>query len=628
MYTRHFLSHLLILAVVLTTISHAFAHETGSYPFGSYDSRGIDSINVGNLNVHFEIPIFAKAGRGIPFSYTLSYDGLIWTPVGVSGSQTWQPDANWGWRGKTEAAIGYVSYKTAPAQCWISRNPPEWYYGTTYRSYAYHDLYGGVHTFDYSVDACGDSTGSGQAKDTSGYAFDGRVHTRNGGVINAPFTTDGSGTNTDSNGNEISADGSGNFTDTLGVPQALSITGQGTASSPRVFTYKTIGGALASVTVYYANYNVQTNWRQAGVTGEYHADGVSLVSQIVLADGNSYTFGYEPTDCTGISCSPSAVTGRISSITLPTGGIVSYAYTGGPYGITVDGTPAALARTTSDGAYTYTRFKDGSGRWVTDVTNSANSEKTEVTFWVPTNDDHYYEVRRVISDPAKTYQTVDTCYDNAAWSAASGCASPAAGVSTITQRTTYTTLDGSVSSNDAYFDLTGLVTKVDDYDYGSGVRGNLLRRIALTYGQAGIPKPTVVSIYNGSDLVNALSTTIYNYDEGTPSSTSGIPQHVAATGPRGNVTHITRSDHTTPIETSLTYDDTGALLTMKDGRGNTTSYTYDSATHAFVTSVNLPDTNSPTLAHHSSSAGYDTSAGVMTSSTRESLNKPCFQGSE
>ncbi len=30
---------------------------TGLYPFGSFDSRGFDSINLGNLNTHFEIPV-------------------------------------------------------------------------------------------------------------------------------------------------------------------------------------------------------------------------------------------------------------------------------------------------------------------------------------------------------------------------------------------------------------------------------------------------------------------------------------------------------------------------------------------------------------------------------------------
>jgi len=74
----------------------AQAPGTGLYAFGSFDNRGFDSVNLGNLNVHLEIPIVNKAGRGESFRYTIVYDGLIWSAVGATGSQYWQPDSGWG----------------------------------------------------------------------------------------------------------------------------------------------------------------------------------------------------------------------------------------------------------------------------------------------------------------------------------------------------------------------------------------------------------------------------------------------------------------------------------------------------------------------------------------------------
>jgi hypothetical protein len=76
-------------------------------------------INLGNLNVHFAIPVFSKPGRGIPFDYSLSLDSSVWTPVPTGGTASWLPDLNWGWRAITEAATGFISYDTNTIQCLI-----------------------------------------------------------------------------------------------------------------------------------------------------------------------------------------------------------------------------------------------------------------------------------------------------------------------------------------------------------------------------------------------------------------------------------------------------------------------------------------------------------------------------
>lgn len=68
------------------------------------------TLDLGNLNLHVDVPVVNRSGRGTPFDYALSYDSSVWYPVTSGSAMSWQPVAGWGWRGETEAATGYVSY--------------------------------------------------------------------------------------------------------------------------------------------------------------------------------------------------------------------------------------------------------------------------------------------------------------------------------------------------------------------------------------------------------------------------------------------------------------------------------------------------------------------------------------
>src|SRR5437016_5542 len=76
---------------------------TGTPAFSSMGGGPFDAVNLGNLNVHFSIPVLHKAGRGIPFTYDLSYDSSIWAPVTSGSTTTWTPVNNWGWTGTTQS---------------------------------------------------------------------------------------------------------------------------------------------------------------------------------------------------------------------------------------------------------------------------------------------------------------------------------------------------------------------------------------------------------------------------------------------------------------------------------------------------------------------------------------------
>src|ERR1017187_4777660 len=98
-----------LVCILLASAALAMGQvATGNYTYGSYDNLGFDTINVGNLNLHASLPVLNKPGRGMPFTYALSYDSSIWTPVTVNGSQQWQPSLNWGWAGVSQITTGYL----------------------------------------------------------------------------------------------------------------------------------------------------------------------------------------------------------------------------------------------------------------------------------------------------------------------------------------------------------------------------------------------------------------------------------------------------------------------------------------------------------------------------------------
>ena len=119
---------------------------TGTPPFGSFGGDP-DAINLANLNSHIVVPVLHKPGRGTNFTYDLSYDSSVWYPVGVSGSQTWTPVSNFGWRGVTEVATGYISYTVTSTLCLDSHGVKYFGYKSTYSNWVYHDNFGISHKF-------------------------------------------------------------------------------------------------------------------------------------------------------------------------------------------------------------------------------------------------------------------------------------------------------------------------------------------------------------------------------------------------------------------------------------------------------------------------------------------------
>jgi RHS repeat-associated protein len=412
---------------------------------------------------------------------------------------------------------------------------------------------------------------------------------------------------TDRNGNQISQTG-GVFTDTLGQT-ALTVTGSGTPSSPTILSYTTPSGT-ASFTMSYVAYTIKTNFGCSGI-GEYGPTTNNLVDKITLPDASYYQFTYESTP--GYSGS---VTGRLASIKLPTGGTISYSYSGGNNGIVCsDGSTATLTRNTADGTWTYTRTLVSGTQWQT-LVNDPQGNQTVVQFQLFTNPSNnqnmvqFYETQRTIYQGSVSsgslLRTLNVCYN--------GSTAPCTGTTVtppISRRTLTMQLpNGLQSKADSFFDGNGLPTELDEYDFGSGAPGPVVRKTTTSYASLGnniVSMPSNVTVTDGA--FHTMAQVTYGYDQSAVTATSGTPQHSSITGSRGNPTTVSNLvQGTTTLSRTYTYFDTGMVNSATDVNGAQTTYMYGACGNSFPTNVSLPLSLTTSYA-------WDCNGGVMTSMT-------------
>ena len=617
-------SSILILLVASTAFSQVV---TGLPQFASVGGGPFDAINLGDMNVHFAIPVFSKPGRGLPFNYSMTYDSSVWYPVGSSGNQSWSPVSNWGWQGQGAAALGSVSYTTSVLYCYFYDHGVKLQNGEkdTYSTWRYVDRLGTLHAFAASTFITDGTTApcTGQSPNATALAADGSGYTLhvtsgNGAMITTPDGTlinCGSGGScysaTDRNGNQVSFS-SGTFTDTLGT-SALTVSG--TAPNPVAMSYTPPAGGSAVTTITYKTYTVATNFAASGIS-EYAPRSISLIDKITLPDSTTYTFAYESTPPTPTSgaCSPLSgtyssycVTGRIASVQLPTGGSVSYAYSGGSNGINSDGSTATVTRTLFDGTT--------SNQWI--YTHSLPNGISNTSITDPSGNVTYmsfagiYEVSRNVTQKINgnltTIAYISTCYNatSPAWNTCSATVTPP-----FTRRTVFAQLPdhtGKTFEVDEQYDGYGLMTERDNYDFGgsgTGTPGAVLRKETLVYSLlsqtiSGVSQSFEVlssdTVTDGSGTQFAKTT--YGYDNTSSIvATSGIPQHSSVSGSRGLATSVASSvTSSTALSKSNTYYDTGILRAVSDVNGATTTYSYGSTyggtgscAGAFPTSLSLP----------------------------------------
>jgi RHS repeat-associated protein len=619
-------THRVVLFVALALYPGASFSQvsTGTPPFGSFGGGPFDTVNLGNLNVHFAVPVLNKAGRGVPFSYSLGYDSSIWSPATSNGVTSWVYQSNWGWTVQSPAIGGSVATTSHPNwRCSYINESGQIvvYYVTATIISTFVDPLGTSHRVHTPEDPCSlDSPMQSTTNDGSGWTvwyLSGSIWaTSRSGEVATPGAS-----YADTNGNQITSNTSGQYFDTLSsTTPVLTQAGNATPASPTTLTYTAPTGGNATYTVNYTQYTVATHF---GVTGinEYGPLSQPLVSNIALPDGSKYTFTYEqtPGSCTPLSgtYSNNCITARIASVAVPTGGTITYAYSGGSNGIESDGSTASLARTLIPGGeWQYARTQVSGAHWQTQVTsppdpvNSGSaSDVTVIDFEQDSNatvpSPNFYETQRL------TYQggisgtllsTTVTCYNGQGVTTPSSCASTAV-TSPLLRTTVFTQLpnaSGLQSEKDSTLNTYGLRSEVDDYDYGHGQVGPLIRKTSMAYYNLGneiMDRPLTVTVMDSGNNTKAVTT--YSYDAGTPTQTTGTPQHIAITGSRGLLTSVAaKANGTTTLYRTYTYYDTGNLKTSTDVStssttyGAQTTYNYASGTascgNSFVTSISEP----------------------------------------
>jgi len=597
-----------LLAIIALAVASVAGAQTprGIPNFGSYGGSSADVINLSNLNSHVTIPILHKAGRGLGANFDLTFDSTVWSPAVSTGNSVWQPASNWGWNG-TAVLFGYVTHSTTTTLTLCSGGNSA--NTVTYANWTYSD-WTGDHVFPGVSDTYGctgtSDGGSFVSMDGTGYTLvtNGATYTLSGRggtqiTLGAPTGWTGaptSGTETDRNGNEITMS-SGVFTDTLDT-KALTIAGG--SPNPVTFSYTAPSGATASVTVTFKTYTVQTNFACPG-TSDYGPISNSLVDKVTLPDGSAYSFQYESTP----GASAGNVTGRLASMTLPTGGTIAYTYTGGSNGIVcVDGSTAGLTRKTSDGYWTYARTEGANGlngNSVTTVTDPTAQQNQTVS-----NFSGIFEIQRQVYRGSATGGTLIETISNA-YTVDGGIV-----VYPITTKTTTVTQPNGYScATSSTYNSYGLPLQTVQY-LCNGTADS--RNTSYSYMSFSNnlnefwEEVTVTDTIGGNPY--PVSDTKYIYDATTPTSTSTL-QHVNPTGSRANLTNVQYSTGARTLSKTISYFDTGNIHQVTDVNGGVTTYAYGDCNNSFPTQETLPVT---TL---SLSYVWNCTGGFMTQTTDE-----------
>src|SRR5258708_16585035 len=391
---------------------------------------------------------------------------------------------------------------------------------------------------------CGGTTVSGTAYayDNSGYYFVVSGQGTNNVYVYAPDGTQVSPVLQDTNGNFFGVTSNyTNVVDTLGRTPVTT-----TTSGNQVFLdYLNPQGGTSRITMTQVAINLAT---QFGNGGDYTGT-LQAIQSVALPDGTSYQFQYD-------------MYGQITSMTLPTGGQVTYGYTNttAPNQInrwlaswTVDGntwtfTPAFVSCTAPCSPLTVTvttpPYNDGS-------TTVSDHRVYSFLFATPNGGGGAWNNQIQYFRGAATGTPVLTATNEYYNGTNNSCQLPmGSGLTPVLVRETLTwpTSSGTLSKKTEYcYDalVVNLTTKkLWDYQTGS-FAATADRQIDNAYvTDAAYVNANIINLIKSTTVKNSAGTqvaqTTYGYDESTVQA-SGVTTHLnPPTGPRGNLTSVGR----------------------------------------------------------------------------------------
>jgi RHS repeat-associated protein len=456
---------------------------------------------------------------------------------------------------------------------------------------------------------------------------------------------------TDSNGNQVSFRTPLNptpGTDTMGRTQPLaSMTSTDTTgcvsslpiASAWFVPYTSPNGAQQQVKVCYATLQLQTAFSVSGIQDVSSSSNVTIqpIVTVILADGSKWLFTYDSY-------------ANVTSISLPTGGAISYTWTTiaiPPCGSPTPVSRAVSQRTLNDGrgnssTWYYNWGTPANNTFTNTVTDSLGNDTAHV-FTALAPDAYggcgYYETRtqsyQGSGGTRQLLKQVDTHYLSASLNTS---VSAPGNVANVVPDSIQTTIypSGKVSLVTKAYDtglganapIFGNVVTQKDYDWGQGAPGPLLRETDTTYlWQLNgnyltahlLDLPASVTVKDGNGI--RVAETDYTYDESANDYLKGASistQHVSPpNGMRGNLTTVSRwlNPSDSMVSSHTKWYDTGEVYQQIDPLGNVTTHSHDSAyLGAYSTQTCAPQTGSVT---HCVSGTYDFSTGLLTSLTNE-----------
>jgi RHS repeat-associated protein len=590
---------LLLLHILLGTGWAQTDPFAGIIPLSTQAPGVFESVDLASGNIYTQIPVRNKIGK-LPFSYALTGNSDFYVIPGCTGLVgSCGPTTRWGIGGGggalgLAAGVGYTT-TTFQASCSGYPSTTAWEYTNFYIT----DSTGAIHSLGMSplyanvATSCGYATsGTAVASDGSGYTLVATTYTYSGWITEPIFTIyDRSGnaypTVTDPM-NQLPA----NYT-VVQDPDGATITAVPTYSNNN-FLYTTYTDTLDTTALTYEaggalnyldaanntqqfegstseNTQIQTNFGCPGIA-EYPYGGVAVHAAnpyILTTPTGNITFTYEITP--GDTHSPHYVTGRLASITYPSGASVSYTYAGGNNNTGIYCPPSNTVVPTL--TKTVTDVNGNQSTWT-----YVNSNTGTVTVTDPASNQTVYTFVGEFQTQALYYQgsasggtllkTVVTCYNgnNASRQACIDGPNPGATGNPPTEKDVYTYLGSSTTPSLVVtkFDYYGSVTSVSNYGFGA------------TYPPSG---STPVS----------TTTTVYDY----PATTGGAY-------PCGTLMIAYMFDRPCSVTTT---NSAGATVSQ-------TNYTYNATGHPITTSRWVSSSASPLV----SSATYATN-GVLTSVT-------------
>jgi RHS repeat-associated protein len=337
-------------------------------------------------------------------------------------------------------------------------------------------------------------------------------------------------------------------------------------SSANSITYTDAAGNPQTFQINNGSYTIQTAFGCSSVR-DIAAGSATLPSSITTPTGN-ISFTYETTQ--GDTHTPHYTTGRIASITYPTGGSVTYAYSGGNNGINCNsGTIPTLTKTLNDGqghlsTWTYVN-----------TNNSATPGNFTVTVTDPANNQTVYNFAGEFQTQMRVYEgsatgtpleTVVTCY-NGSNSSQGACITPSSVPSfPFSQTDVYAYLGSSSrpSLSETKYDAHLNVTSVSNYDFGATFppSGSPLYSTSIAFDYPAVT--------GGSYPCGTLSVPMFNRPCTVTTSNSSVSYTYNSTGHPITMSRVVSGSAT--LASSATYASNGVITSIKDVNTATTQF--------------------------------------------------------